>query len=121
MFWTGEEAGEELTYQQPEGIPAPGVNFSATYNWIDLVSLIPPEIVIHPRYIPQEPQLNQKLAGRLLTPQEGCGSNPGKRAMHRVVGGSVAQNGKLKIARVRQTVFIELFQMCGRSDIFFPY
>lgn len=50
---------------------------------------------------------NQAIVGRLLTPQEGCGT-PGKRGMKRVVGGSVAKNGKL-LQRVRGTGFVEPF------------
>lgn len=73
----------------PEGIPAPGATL---HSWEDLVSLIPTDVVIEPRYIPkQAPQLNQNLAGRLITPQEGCGTQ-GKRALTRIVGGSVARN-----------------------------
>lgn len=51
--------------------------------------------MIEPRWVPQQqqPQLNPNLAGRLITPQEGCGTS-GKRGMGRVVGGSVARNGE---------------------------
>lgn len=66
-----------------------------------MVSLIPPEIVIHPYWVPQpqQPQLDHELVGRLITPKEGCGT-PGARGkvnrggQNRVVGGNVARNGR---------------------------
>lgn len=77
----------------PEGIPAPGVNISMPYSWENLQSIVPADVKIVPNFmIPQQPYARQTTIGRLLTPQEGCGTS--SVGVNRIVGGVSARNGR---------------------------
>ena len=77
----------------PERVPAPDFDGNKTQP---LPVLTPPEVEIETYFGWNGNSINPKIAGRLLTPDEGCGYSAFAN-MGRVVGGVPAKNGTLKL------------------------